>query len=422
MENLFNTPLVLDDTRVFNEDEIADTIATTAIPLLSIDSLRAEDGSQTYKPVRQAFTSLSNNLKNILHCLTTRQNLTKFYALPSAKAILVGLGCIMTEEGKSLMTLCLKKNAIGGNYFYEEAEDFIGYDKFILYVSTEFITDPEYNSYYKRLQKAYLEICFLKGVEVRILTSQKIEQNTFANGFEINFSTVQELDYILKNDLKNLLCNPLRSFVNHSFFNPNAISVVPPSVEQVETATDFLREITEIPPAYTAGIDAIISGRSSIGDSGLVGVADGTAYHRQMEAYMATGADIDSANTTGIAGGPPMRDALDRVMAANLATLATDRNTFMDSVLTGHPLTPQEAFSAGEQSEGMSISTEDDTIFDIALPVSGAIEERVQIESPYGNEDIEFEEIPEDAQAPYTRAEGMGEEELENGTHGDLPY
>ena len=82
----------------------------------------------------------------------------------------------------------------------------VDYKNFVLLYSTSFFTDPSLAALNRRLQKEILMDCYLKGIEVRVITSQEIERNTFADLFEVpKANSVSQLEEYMQTVLPTYL-------------------------------------------------------------------------------------------------------------------------------------------------------------------------------------------------------------------------
>jgi len=242
-----------------NPNIIADIASNTAIPVICLENFYVEDDTILYDFPKLGYRTQSASATTLIKSLTARRGLiqTRYTYKNTSYMVHMGQGLILSATGKVLLCLGIKKErflleAEGISYsddlnFRIFSDDdyyrdyFVGYNEFILYISTDMFLQPEYEALYKKIQKDYINYCYLKGVEVRILASQTIEQNTFANEFKIQFNTIQELDYNLRNEVKFLLSNPVSYFVNHSLFVKQP-TFDPPYIDTLEEEDDVLYE------------------------------------------------------------------------------------------------------------------------------------------------------------------------------------
>lgn len=136
-----------------------------------------------------------------------------------------------------------------------------------LLLSNELITNKKYALFYKKLCVNYINDAYSNDIEVRFLTSEKIEKLNYSNEFSLRFNTIEQL----QSHLQNLV--PVINFLNDSDYssgniNPglnyslterntiytppvveiNPISELPPDIEYVnpfpvEEARERLREL-----------------------------------------------------------------------------------------------------------------------------------------------------------------------------------
>lgn len=202
-----------------DEYRVADFESNRTLPIIGANSLSRENGFTYYcfPDLTKQVRAESNTTRNLLYALQHRRHPMKTYI--GQAALYFAKGLILDDKGKILLCLCIANTGPDSySNMYDDRPYFAGYDKLTMYIASEFYTNPEYAPLLRRLQKAYIEVCYIKGVEVRILPSLKIEQNTFANEFKIEFNTISELEGCLKNEVKNLLSKPDSYFINHPLF------------------------------------------------------------------------------------------------------------------------------------------------------------------------------------------------------------
>jgi hypothetical protein len=120
--------------------------------------------------------------------------------------------------------------------FSEYSNTFIGYEPFVMFVSTEFANNKEYSVLYRRIKKIYLDFCFEKGIEMRLISSSKIKENTFTNNLKIEFNSLTELNHHLTQDVKYLLQTPLENFKENDY--PLLLGNPPISESKVESTLE----------------------------------------------------------------------------------------------------------------------------------------------------------------------------------------
>ena len=113
-------------------------------------------------------------------------------------------GIVFNRHGKPLMMYCVKRESyiskIMKNDFQLKEEDYV-----MLY-ATEFMLDKSLAPLHKRLEKEFLTFCYLKGIEVRMMTSTQIEKNTFARVLEpIQSKSVIEIENFFSTVLPTVL-------------------------------------------------------------------------------------------------------------------------------------------------------------------------------------------------------------------------
>jgi hypothetical protein len=180
---------------------------------------------------------------------------------------------ILDDKENILLILCCKnyeRNQIFDN-------DVPIYKYFKLLVATEFLLNPIYKSFYKKVEKDLINSCYEKGISVQFKSTKSIDEELFSKGFEENFNSITELNNIVENDILSDFCKEenlvvlsfrdtersklkeikkalfqmnLNSDAINSFFNSDIIS---------NNLSDDINNINLPHPAYIAGIDPIDS-------------------------------------------------------------------------------------------------------------------------------------------------------------------
>ena len=92
-------------------------------------------------------------------------------------------------------------------------------ENLILFVSPELISNRKYSMLYKQLDADYIKSAYEQGIEVRFVTSEKIEKVCYSNSFGLKFNTINELTEHLNTTVKQLLPSSFRNSDN--VINPN---------------------------------------------------------------------------------------------------------------------------------------------------------------------------------------------------------
>jgi hypothetical protein len=122
-------------------------------------------------------------------------------------------GAMYTEEGIPLMVLAMPQKAFKdpnikkfSDFRYDQEVNPVDYKNFVLFYSTSFFTNPSYAALNRRFQKEILMDCYIKGIEVKVITSSEIEKNTFASLFEIpKANSVSQLEEYMSTVLPTYL-------------------------------------------------------------------------------------------------------------------------------------------------------------------------------------------------------------------------
>lgn len=165
--------------------------------------------STYYKPsITKDVRVKTNSSVNILNALTYSESIYKFVFTSST--YFIGKGIIMDAKGEILLLTTVKRELfkdydIRRRELSEDNGSDFSYNNFVMFISSELAFKEEHSVFYRRLQKIYLNFCFEKGMEVRFLPSSTIEKNTFANSLNLRFNSIDQLDYHLRNEVKNFL-------------------------------------------------------------------------------------------------------------------------------------------------------------------------------------------------------------------------
>ena len=122
-------------------------------------------------------------------------------------------GVMFTDTGTPLMVFAMPREKFldpdikkFSEIRYSNEISPVDYKNFVLFYSTSFFTEPSLAPLNRRFQKEILMSCYQKGIEVRVITSQEIERNTFADLFEIpKANSVSQLEEYMRTVLPTYL-------------------------------------------------------------------------------------------------------------------------------------------------------------------------------------------------------------------------
>ena len=122
-------------------------------------------------------------------------------------------GVMFTDTGTPLMVFAMPREKFldpdtkkFSEIRYQNEVSPVDYKNFVLFYSTSFFTEPSLAPLNRRFQKEILMSCYQKGIEVRVITSQEIERNTFADLFEIpKANSVSQLEEYMRTVLPTYL-------------------------------------------------------------------------------------------------------------------------------------------------------------------------------------------------------------------------
>lgn len=141
-------------------------------------------------------------------CIQKSQRVSTYNFKDSKGLILatfkVGKHYIADKDDRVLLTLCTRENNVKYYYEYSSSNDIenIAHDEglkeLVLLVSTELLSKPEYQMFWKKFEKDYIQDCYKSGIEVRFTTCEKIEKLCFSNNFKVEYQNVEQLLYHMK--------------------------------------------------------------------------------------------------------------------------------------------------------------------------------------------------------------------------------
>jgi hypothetical protein len=308
----------------------ANLVSNNFFPLMSLDSIgvgRNEEYNFTktyYKPsITSSVRTKASSTKNILQSLTSEAQITKYPFASNMYYITKGM--VMDSLGKILFVLTIKKECL--SYYTQDKRDSFNegyvnfsYDNFILFISSELCCDPLHSVFYRRIQKAYLNFCYEKGMEVRVLPSSVIEKNTFANSLNLRFNSITELDYHLRNEVKYFLNTDEGDCETRSL----QINIPPVEIDEpIEIPREYAQmndlHFVETPSVATSLYgNTYLSGNDSSFSVGTGSLASSSSYINTS-----IGVDIGMAHT-------PV--TVDRMMAMSMAMDSASRSSAVEPV------------------------------------------------------------------------------------------
>ena len=233
-------------------DKPANLISNEYFPFINLVRLSSGNSyfensiSTYYKPsITKDVRVKTNSSVNILNSLTFSESIYKFVFTSST--YFIGKGIIMDAKGEILLLTTVKRDLFKDfdtrrRELSEDNETHFSYNNFVMFVASELAFKEEHSVFYRRLQKIYLNFCFEKGMEVRFLPSSIIEKNTFANSLNLRFNSIDQLDYHLRNEVKNFLLIPEADSEQRSLhINIPPVNIVMP-VTEVDEDLSYLEE------------------------------------------------------------------------------------------------------------------------------------------------------------------------------------
>jgi hypothetical protein len=159
-----------------------------------------------YEPYFKDSVKVSNTIKQIKDALETHFKPRKIKI--GSKYYYFIKGAVYDENKIPLLTLALPLEKYLNPEFNIEFYDSspFNYKDYVLFYSSSFFTNPALRTLHRRFEKEILLFCFEKGIEVKIVTSEEILANTFANTIEpLKFKSISQLEEYMRTVLPNYL-------------------------------------------------------------------------------------------------------------------------------------------------------------------------------------------------------------------------
>lgn len=194
---------------------LSSTAFSQYVPLWNISQLNL--GTREYLNYNKpSLTSGVNTGRNTIAQIRTalESNCTVSMIAMYGKDFYLTKGMILDHSGKMLFCLAMKKEPFlkGLHRLPEEVsrEDVntFSYNNLVLFYSSTFFTDSTLSTFNRRLQKEFVDSCYIKGIEVRIMTPIQIEENTFARIPNRKFKSLSALEKHMKEVLPTFLYGP----------------------------------------------------------------------------------------------------------------------------------------------------------------------------------------------------------------------
>lgn len=172
------------------------------LPIHAVYFSHAIDGDHYFsKPNFSEAIPKSNTLNNIKMGL--EESLTPLKISVNSNTFYFVKGAMYDALYNPLLMLASKEHKFVS---HDERFENFSYNNYVLFYSTSFFTNPNLKALDRRLQKEILLSCYEKGIEVRLVTSQEIERNTFTRLFEVKkTSSINQLDMYMKAVLPNFI-------------------------------------------------------------------------------------------------------------------------------------------------------------------------------------------------------------------------
>lgn len=114
----------------------------------------------------------------------------------------VGQGILTDEIGSVLLVLTIHKDKFL-DFYNEITNDEVDYSKLKLFVSKDLFSNPKYSLLWRKIEKEYYYNAISEGVDVEILSSDRIEKLIYSDGINVDFSNITEFQNHLNNEVYN---------------------------------------------------------------------------------------------------------------------------------------------------------------------------------------------------------------------------
>lgn len=199
-----------------NNFTIASSLDSEFTPIIVLQSIEYHHPARTksfyvYKKPRVGFNNDMeiNTYNSFNDCIQESQRVSTYNFKDSKGLILaifkVGKHYITDKDDRILLTLCTREDNVKYYHEYSNSNDVenIAHDEglkeLVLLVSTELLSKPEYQTFWKKFEKDYIQDCYKSGIEVRFTTCEKIEKLCFSNSFKVEYQNVEQLLYHMRN-------------------------------------------------------------------------------------------------------------------------------------------------------------------------------------------------------------------------------
>lgn len=184
-------------------------IANEYIPFYAFQTL--EDGYYNKPSLESGWIRKPNTVKHIKDALQMAMAPRRITI--SNRVYFFAKGVMFTDTGTPMIVFAMPREKFlnpdtkkFSEIRYQKEVNPVDYKDFVLFYSTSFFTDPTLAALNRRFQKEILMDCYSKGIEVRVITSQEIERNTFADLFEIpKANSVSQLEEYMSKVLPTYL-------------------------------------------------------------------------------------------------------------------------------------------------------------------------------------------------------------------------
>lgn len=213
---------------------IGSSISSPIVPIICISNYIGvgEGEINYYKPLsRESDRIYRFKMPDFLDYLNNNIELMKFDIGGSDEStvIKVGKGYIADDNDNILLSLGVtNKNFFDWTYQRREYGRTIMYNPALkelpiskdlcLLVSNTLVVDKKYALFYKKLCASYINDAYINDIEVRFVTSEKIEELNYSNEFSLRFNTIEQLQSHLESAVPQIF------FLNDSSYSSGNVN------------------------------------------------------------------------------------------------------------------------------------------------------------------------------------------------------
>jgi len=175
-------------------------------------------------------------------------------------SLVAGKFYITDKESNVLFTMCMRKpedivytnptrtRGENGENVYIDAEHDEGLKKLVMLVSTELATSEKYKKFWVKFEKDYIQKAYQQEIEVRYMSSSKIEKLCFSNNFKVDYASLNELLLHMKVHIPRIAVMDVNA-IDFRNINPSLDTHFVPATEDTEVQSISVDLDASVDPA-----------------------------------------------------------------------------------------------------------------------------------------------------------------------------